>query len=229
MIDRSTNIRAALKSRQRGFLLNPFRFGSGVPPSAEEAVIWSATKKGTPVTIAADPTYGANLRVTTGYDGTFPGAGTSHYRNTGRFYFEFQYLGGYAFFAGIASSDQISNWDNPHLGTGTFIAVYAPLSRLDKYNLGGYTSQTGIFTIAVNDIAGFDYDHTNGNLILSKNGVSIGAIAISFLQNKKLVPFVGHPASSNTPTTNLLKARTAHLTYPVPSGATVFAEGATLF
>lgn len=29
MIDRSTNIRAALKSRQKGFLLNPFRFGGG--------------------------------------------------------------------------------------------------------------------------------------------------------------------------------------------------------
>lgn len=29
MIDRSTNIQAALRSRQRGFLLNPFRFGGG--------------------------------------------------------------------------------------------------------------------------------------------------------------------------------------------------------
>lgn len=33
MIDRSTNIQAALRSRQRGFLLNPFRFGSTPPPS----------------------------------------------------------------------------------------------------------------------------------------------------------------------------------------------------
>ena len=31
MIDRSTNILAAMRSRQRGFLLNPFRFGSGSP------------------------------------------------------------------------------------------------------------------------------------------------------------------------------------------------------
>lgn len=29
MIERSTDIKAALRSRQRGFLLNPFRFGSG--------------------------------------------------------------------------------------------------------------------------------------------------------------------------------------------------------
>lgn len=29
MIDRSTNVKAALRSRQRGFLLNPFRFGGG--------------------------------------------------------------------------------------------------------------------------------------------------------------------------------------------------------
>ena len=29
MISRSTNIRAALRSRQRGFLLNPYRFGAG--------------------------------------------------------------------------------------------------------------------------------------------------------------------------------------------------------
>lgn len=29
MIDRSTDIKAALRSRQRGFLLNPFRFGGG--------------------------------------------------------------------------------------------------------------------------------------------------------------------------------------------------------
>ena len=34
MIDRSTDIKAALRSRQRGFLLNPFRFG-GVPPSVD--------------------------------------------------------------------------------------------------------------------------------------------------------------------------------------------------
>lgn len=33
MIDRSTNIQSALRSRQRGFLLNPFRFGSGTPPT----------------------------------------------------------------------------------------------------------------------------------------------------------------------------------------------------
>lgn len=32
MIERSTDIKAALRSRQRGFLLNPFRFGS-TPPS----------------------------------------------------------------------------------------------------------------------------------------------------------------------------------------------------
>lgn len=33
MIDRSTNIQAALRSRQRGFLLNPFRFGPVTPPT----------------------------------------------------------------------------------------------------------------------------------------------------------------------------------------------------
>lgn len=33
MIDRSTNIQAALRSRQRGFLLNPFRFGAPAPSS----------------------------------------------------------------------------------------------------------------------------------------------------------------------------------------------------
>ena len=32
MILRSTNIRCALRSRQRGFLLNPFRFGDATPP-----------------------------------------------------------------------------------------------------------------------------------------------------------------------------------------------------
>ena len=35
MIDRSTNIQAALRSRQRGFLLNPFRFGGGTPPGGD--------------------------------------------------------------------------------------------------------------------------------------------------------------------------------------------------
>ena len=32
MIERSTNIRQALKARQRGFFLNPFRFGGGLVP-----------------------------------------------------------------------------------------------------------------------------------------------------------------------------------------------------
>lgn len=35
MIDRSTNIQSALRSRQRGFLLNPFRFGGGTPPGGD--------------------------------------------------------------------------------------------------------------------------------------------------------------------------------------------------
>lgn len=35
MIDRSTNINAALRSRQRGFLLNPFRFGGGPPEETD--------------------------------------------------------------------------------------------------------------------------------------------------------------------------------------------------
>lgn len=34
MISRSTDIRAALRSRQRGFLLNPFRFGAPAPASS---------------------------------------------------------------------------------------------------------------------------------------------------------------------------------------------------
>lgn len=33
MIDRSTSIRRALRQRQRGFIINPFRFGGGSPPS----------------------------------------------------------------------------------------------------------------------------------------------------------------------------------------------------
>ena len=35
MIERSTDIKAALRSRQRGFLLNPFRFGGGTPPGGD--------------------------------------------------------------------------------------------------------------------------------------------------------------------------------------------------
>lgn len=34
MIDRSTNIRGALRQRQRGFIINPYRFGAGAPPPA---------------------------------------------------------------------------------------------------------------------------------------------------------------------------------------------------
>lgn len=36
MISRSTDVRAALRSRQRGFLLNPARFGGGGPPPATD-------------------------------------------------------------------------------------------------------------------------------------------------------------------------------------------------
>jgi len=36
----STNVRAALKSRQRGFLLNPFRFGSEEPPPGGGGPAW---------------------------------------------------------------------------------------------------------------------------------------------------------------------------------------------
>lgn len=36
MIERSTDIKAALRSRQRGFLLNPFRFGGGTPAPGDD-------------------------------------------------------------------------------------------------------------------------------------------------------------------------------------------------
>jgi len=35
MIERSTDIKQALRHRQRGFLLNPFRFNPGVPPGSD--------------------------------------------------------------------------------------------------------------------------------------------------------------------------------------------------
>lgn len=39
MISRSRDIGAALRSRQRGFLLNPYRFGSSVPPDPDFASV----------------------------------------------------------------------------------------------------------------------------------------------------------------------------------------------
>jgi len=39
MISRSTDVRAALRSRQRGFLLNPYRFGAAADPYASNNVL----------------------------------------------------------------------------------------------------------------------------------------------------------------------------------------------
>lgn len=41
MIDRSTNIRGALRQRQRGFILSPYRFSAGAPPNAWESLVAS--------------------------------------------------------------------------------------------------------------------------------------------------------------------------------------------
>lgn len=49
MILRDTNIRAALRSRQRGFLLNPFRFGSGAGSAIQH--ISSTGGSGTSITV----------------------------------------------------------------------------------------------------------------------------------------------------------------------------------
>jgi len=38
MIDRSADVRGALRRRQRGFIINPFRFGAGGVPGAGAAL-----------------------------------------------------------------------------------------------------------------------------------------------------------------------------------------------
>lgn len=92
MIDRSTNIFSALRSRQRGFLLNPFRFG-GTPPGDTDPYFSNVSlllhmdgangsttftdSSGTPKTVTA---YG-NAQISTdqskygGASGLFDGAG----------------------------------------------------------------------------------------------------------------------------------------------------------
>ncbi|GGH62096.1 hypothetical protein GCM10010975_26450 [Comamonas phosphati] len=46
MIERSTDIRAALRSRQRGFLLNPFRFGAPAPGAPSGYIVAAAAGSG---------------------------------------------------------------------------------------------------------------------------------------------------------------------------------------
>jgi hypothetical protein len=63
VIDRSTDVRNALKSRQRGFLLNPYRFGAGGSPQPLDGFttgLWSATSYSHKMLTA----YGGDARLT---------------------------------------------------------------------------------------------------------------------------------------------------------------------
>lgn len=80
LISKSTNIRAALRSRQRGFIINPFRFSA---PCAENGYVWSAAS-------VSDPDATATISaMVAGDTGTFmclrnaPSSGIQHiYRST---------------------------------------------------------------------------------------------------------------------------------------------------
>ena len=61
MIDRSTNVRRALRQRQRGFIINPFRFGGGEPEPPADENVWDSTNKSEWAVLAADDTELRNI------------------------------------------------------------------------------------------------------------------------------------------------------------------------
>lgn len=85
MIDRSTNVGQALRQRQRGFILNPYRFGSA--PSVP-TVTWNPSDKSSDVTLS-NGNRDANHSVAAVFDSVRATDG----RSSGKWYWEVSTLG----------------------------------------------------------------------------------------------------------------------------------------
>jgi len=167
MISRSTDIKAALRSRQRGFIINPFSVdppagGGSSPPS------WSTTDKGSNITLSV-----SNRRATA--NSTAGGIRGAVSKNSGKWFIEWTIIsvgaagGGHV---GVATSGTIvvGSIANSTAAGGTYLAWRN--DRLIVFNggNGGFVGPTPVN----GGVYGFYIDLTSGGTaVITYNGSGI--------------------------------------------------------
>lgn len=159
LIIRSADVRAALRSRQRGFLLNPFRFGVALPAARFDSAATSGNY-----------TLSNSDRTLTATGASFGTASTTVSRNSGKYYFEMLV---------VASAAPNANDMTIGVTTGTGANRF-PSQIGDSANSWGYVAARGRYyhsstndghsTCANGDVVMVAVDFTAGALYFGKNG-----------------------------------------------------------
>lgn len=199
MIDRSTNIKTALRSRQRGFLLNPFRFGAG------SGVLFDPATQGPGVTLSA-----GNTRASVADIGN--ARGSSGF-SSGVWQFECRLLANtntYAMF-GIGNSST-ANTSYPG-GHTTSLGWWNRNGNIYRNNVA--TAYSGGYNTG--SILGCVVDATAGTVAFYIDGSTAGFVSIGF--SGTIFPMFGNGNGAAIPSTDLVYEFLTTLVYPV-SGAT---------
>lgn len=198
------------KSKQRGFLLNPFRFGgpgSGAPVTDTK---WDAASKGSNVTLSALDTIATTSTFGNGSvrSNTAPSTLTR--------YFEIRYT-------------TINSPATPYVGftsvqfqntsPASFVFYYPISNSLDSpgYSVTPNNSLTPASAV-VGDVAGFKLDFVTGDVELLVNNVSIGVKNIPGIINIPTYISASSPSNGGSLVGYELRTKTAQLSYAVPAG-----------
>lgn len=163
MISRDTNIGQALRSRQRGFLLDPFRFGAGGGGSGS-GTTWNPSDRGPDCVLSGGNLTASNT--TSNFDGTK----STVSKTTGKWYWE------------VLIITQATAGD---CFLGVCAPAYSNALRLASANPGGIYRTTGTryknastsgstFSAGAGDIVMFAWDAGAGDIWFGKNGSFAG-------------------------------------------------------
>lgn len=167
MIDRSTNVRRALRQRQRGFILNPFRFGSA-PPAA---LAWD------PANTASSITLSNSDLTATGNANSGGIAKSLSSKSAGKWYAEVKNTAyssagtnGCGMLGIVTPGEALTNY----LGQGSGCAgIWRVSTGVRSYFAAAETMHTG--TTALNDVYMLAWDADAGLIWFGRNGTWVGS------------------------------------------------------
>lgn len=171
MIDRSTNVRRALRQRQRGFIINPFRFGGG-GGGGGGVTAWD------PANTAASITLSGGNRTATGNANSGGIAKSLSSKSTGKWYAEVKNTAyssagtnGCGMIGIVTSGETLTNYLGQGSGCAGIWRVGA--SSVRSYFAAAETIHSG--TAATNDVYMLAWDADAGLVWFGRNGTWVGS------------------------------------------------------
>lgn len=216
-IDRSTDVRAALRSRQRGFLLNPFRFGAGGGGGGDWIADWGGAVSYAPTTLnpgdkSASLTLSGGDLTAVRASGSGWAAGRSKVgKSRGKWYFEITNNAngsttGDAMWGFARNADSLSTYPgNASLGATSMGWQANNPTNSAKFQNGSLGAVSGYGTVAVGQYSQFAIDLGAGKLWVKNSGAAGWAGG-------------GDPAGGTTPTFTFAANTHLHPTIAAYSG-----------